>query len=101
MTSRQILKRKKIDPFDPISYLDKEEALENLIEVLEEYEVDFDLSQLSKKELEELFDNYADCIITFHPENNHQELGAFWRTRDILLKHGLSLDEINRAFEFI
>ena len=80
--------------------MDKGEALENLMEVLSEYEVDFDLSKLSKKELEILFDNYADCIITFHPENYHQEFGAFWRTRDILMKYGLREDEIARVFDF-
>lgn len=100
MTAQQILKRKKIDPSSPVIYLDKEEALENLIEVLEEYEVNFDLSKLSEKELEILFSNYADCMMTFHPENSHQERGAFWRTRDILIKHGLPLDEIMRAFDF-
>jgi len=101
MAAKQILKKKKDDGSKLILYLDKEEALENLIEALEEYQVDFDLSHLSKKELKELFDNYADCIITFHPENHHQERAAFWRTRDILIKHGLSMDEINRAFDFI
>jgi len=100
MTSQQILRQKKIDPSDTIVSLDKEEALDNLIETLEEYEVDFDLSKLSKKELEILFSNYADCIMTFHPENHHQERGAFWRTRDILIKNGLSMKEINLAFDF-
>ena len=100
MNAEQILKKKKIDYAKPMMFMDKEEALENLMEVLTEYEIDFDLSKLSKKELEILFDNYADCIRTFHPENEHRERGAFWRTRDILLKHGLAEDEIMRAFDF-
>lgn len=100
MKAQQILKKKKIDYRASVMYMDKEEVLESLIEVLEEYVVDFDLSKLSKKELEILFSNYADCIMTFHPENHHQERGAFWRTRDILIKNGLSMKEINRAFDF-
>lgn len=100
MTAKQTLKNKKIDHTAPIIYMDKEEALDNLIETLEDYEVNFDLSKLSKKELETLFNNYADCIMTFHPENSHQERGAFWRTRNILTKHGLSMKEINGAFDF-
>lgn len=100
MTAQQILKRKKIDISLPVIHLDKEEALENLMELLEEYEVDFDLSRLSKKELGILLSNYADCIFEFHPENEHQERGAFWRTRDILMKHGLAEDEIIRVFDF-
>ncbi|MBI3232329.1 MAG: hypothetical protein HYZ51_04605 [Candidatus Doudnabacteria bacterium] len=36
----------------------KEEALENLIETLLEYEINFDLTWLSKKELEILFHEF-------------------------------------------
>lgn len=100
MNAQKILKNKKIDHSVSIIFLDKKEALENLMEVIEEYEVDFDLSRLSKEELGVLLSNYADCIMTFHPENYHQEMDAFWRTRDVLLKHGLPMDEIMRAFDF-
>lgn len=101
MTPKQILKSKRIPLSSSVLYLDAEKALENLIEVLKEFDINFDLSNLSKKDIDTLFDNYADCLLTFHPENYHQERGAFWRSKEILMKHGLSMDEIIRAFEFI
>ncbi len=100
MEPQKILQEKEINHSEPVIYMDKEEALENLMETLEEYEVDFDLSKLSKKELEILFSRYAGCIIDFHLENYHQKRGTFWRTKDILMKHGITEDEIMRAFDF-
>lgn len=90
----EILKKVEINENEPIMHVSAEESLENLIECIEEYCPNLQIDKLSKEEFTTLFENYSDCIVTFHPEGMHQERGAILRSEEILRKYGLTDDDI-------
>lgn len=94
MDATKILKKVGIDESESIMPVSAEEALESLIECIEEYCPNLQIDKLSKKELAILLQNYSDCISNFHPEGMHQERGALSRSEKILRKHGLTNDDI-------
>ena len=99
MESQKILQEKEINHAEPVIYMDKKDALQNFIETMEYFEIDFNFSKLSKSEIEKLFLDYGYCISIYHLEKYHQERGAFLKNEDILRKYGLSEDDID-AFDF-
>lgn len=42
------------------------------------------------------FSSYADAIITYHPENDHQERAVFLRNKKMLQKYGLTAEDARR-----
>lgn len=99
MNTEDLLKTKNIDSTQSVIQLSKTEALQNFNEAMQNCNLKFDFSKLSKKELETLFKIYGETIILYHPEAYHQELAAFFEAKDIFKKHGLSEEEIS-LFDF-
>jgi len=95
MTPLKILQSKKINPNKLVLQISAEEALENLIEAIEDYDdINLKIDKMSKKDLEKLLDSYGDAVINYHPENKHQERGAFLSCGDMLKKYGLTDEEL-------
>jgi len=75
------------------------EAIESLLEMMENFCSNFKISDLTRAELLSLFQSYAKCILLYHPENNHQERAALLANREILERHGVTKEEIE-AIDF-
>lgn len=90
-----LLKKVGISPDEPVLLITAGEVLENLLEAIEEYCPDLKISEMKRKDIETLLDNYASCVIDYHPENNHQERAALLKSFEVLKRYGLSDDDYN------
>jgi len=79
MNAIKILQSVGINPNDSTFSLDNEEAVEKLLEFIKEWELRIKVGKINKEDWETLLSSYADSIIDYHPENDHQERGAFLR----------------------
>ena len=96
MNAIKILKSVGLNPSDSISSLDNEEAVRGLLEFIKEWELRIKVEKISKEDWKTLLSSYADSIIDYHPENNHQERGAFLRSEQTLKKYGLTNADVLR-----
>lgn len=96
MTAAKILQSVGLDPNESIAHLDYEEAMETILGFIKEWELQIDVKRMSKKDWQTLFASYADSIIDYHPENDHQERGAFLRSEKMLKKYGLTDEDVRR-----
>ena len=96
MNATEILKSVGLNPSDNIFSLNYKEATERLLEFIEEWELRIQIEKISKEDWGTLLSSYADSIIDYHPENDHQERGAFLRSRQILKKYGLTDEDVQR-----
>lgn len=96
MNATKILQSVGLKPSDNISSLDNEEAMERLLEFIDEWELPIQVKKISKEDWQTLFSSYADSIIDYHPENDHQERGTFLRNEQMLKKYGLTDEDIKR-----
>lgn len=96
MNAKQILKLVNLKPDRTIFSITTEEALERLLEFIEEWELSIQVKKISKEDWQALFSSYADSIIDYHPEDDHQERGLFLRNAEMLKKYGLTNDDITR-----
>ena len=96
MNATQILQTVGLQPNDTLCSITKEDAVERLLEFIEEWDLKINVKKISKKDWETLFVSYADAIIDYHPENDHQERGAFLRNEKMLTKYGLTNEDIKR-----
>lgn len=96
MNASTILQSVGLRPSNRIFSLDNEEAMEKLLEFIEKWEMPMQVKQVSKEDWETLFSSYADSIIDYHPENDHQERGAFLRNEQMLKKYGLTDEDAKR-----
>lgn len=96
MNATKILKSVGLNPSDSIFSLDYEEAMGRLLEFIKEWELRIKVEKISKKDWETLFSSYAEAISDYHPENNHQERGAFLRNKTMLKKYGLTDEDAKR-----
>lgn len=96
MTTKQILKAIKLNPDKLVLSITLNEAVDRLLEFIKEWELQIQIKKISKKDWEILLNNYSDAIIDYHPENDHQERGAFLRTEKILMKYGLTREDTAR-----
>jgi len=95
MTPLKILKSKGIDPNESVLEISREEALERLIEVIEEFCPNLKVESMSKNDLEILLDSLGDTTVNYHPENFHQERAALLENSEMLRKYGLTDEEVN------
>ncbi|MEK7172733.1 MAG: hypothetical protein AAB740_02010, partial [Patescibacteria group bacterium] len=72
MTARQILKSIGLKPDDTILSITQGGALVTLLDFIEEWELQIKVEKISKEDWKTIFDCYADAIIDFHPDDNHQ-----------------------------
>ena len=96
MNVKKILKSVKLNPNENIYSLGNEEAVERLLEFVGEWELPIQVKEISKEDWKTLLSSYADSIINYHPENDHQERGAFLRNGKMLMKYGLTQEDITR-----
>ena len=96
MNAIKILQSVGINPNDSTFSLDNEEAVERLLEFINEWELRIKVGKINKEDRETLLSSYADSIIDYHPENDHQERGAFLRNEQMLKKYGLTNEDIQR-----
>lgn len=96
MTAKQILKSIKLNLDQTILSITAEEAVERLLEFIKEWELSIRVTDIGKKDWQMLLDSYGDSISTYHPENDHQERGAFLRNEKMLTKYGLTQEDIAR-----
>ncbi|MCL5010427.1 MAG: hypothetical protein M1289_02380 [Patescibacteria group bacterium] len=96
MNAIKILQSVELKPSDSVFSLDYEEMMEKLLEFIEEWDLRIDIKKVSKKDWETLFSSYADSIVDYHPENDHQERGAFLRSKQMLKKYGLTDEDVRR-----
>jgi len=86
----------RLKPNDTIFSITQNGAMEALLEFIKEWELRIEVEKISKKDWETLFSSYADSISDYHPENDHQERGAFLRSSEMLKKYGLTNEDITR-----
>ena len=93
MNAEQLLKQKGIDPKKLVLEIYREEALESLMEAIEEYCPSVKIEKMPKEDLEGLIDSLGESIINYHPEDYHQERDALLGSIDALKKCGLTNEE--------
>ena|SRR3989338_84400 len=96
MNATKILQSAGLNPNDSIFPLDNEEAMERLLEFIEEWKLQIQVKKINKEDWKTLLSSYADSIVDYHPENDHQERGAFLRNEEMLMKYGLTQEDITR-----
>ncbi len=96
MDATKILQSAGLKPNDSIFSLDYKEAMEKILAFIKEWELPIQVKKVSKEDWETLFSSYADSIIDYHPENDHQERGAFLRNEQMLKKYGLTDGDVRR-----
>ena len=96
MNAIKILQSVGLKPNDSIFSLDNKEAMGKIFEFIKEWDLKIDIKKISKKDWKILFASYADAIVDYHPENNHQERGAFLRNVEMLKKYGLIDEDVAR-----
>ena len=94
MNIQKLLSSKQINPSQTILQITAEEALESIGEMFDEFSVKIDFDKLSKEELEKLLFDYADAVVTYHPDSFHQERAAVLKNEEALKKYGLTDDDI-------
>ncbi len=94
MKISNILTSKQISPSKVILQITVKEALYSLKEALEDFSLSIDFNKLSKEELEKLLSDYADAVITYHPEDYHQERATLLKNKTTLKKYGLTDEDI-------
>lgn len=99
MEASVILKKTGIKPDEPILLITAEESLENLLNAVEEYCPNLKVNKITKEDIMTLLKSYANCIINYHPEDDHQERGALLENSEMLEKYGLTEDDYD-AIDF-
>lgn len=93
MKPSTLLKRKGMKPEDSVLLITAEEALENLLETIEEYCPNLKIDKITKEDISTLLNSYADCVYNYHPEGYHQERGALLENFEMLKQYGMTEDD--------
>lgn len=99
MNTSTLLKKSNIDAKESVVLITAEEALEYLLETIEEYCPHLKIDKMTKKDIATLLNSYGSCIIDFHPEAYHQERATLLRNFEILQKYGMTDDDYD-ALDF-
>ena len=90
MKPSTLLKRKGIKPEESVFLISAEEALENLLETIEEYCPNLEIDKMTKDDISTLLNSYADCVVNYHPESQHQERAVLLKNFEMLQQYGLT-----------
>jgi hypothetical protein len=93
MKASTLLKKKGIDPDEAILLISAKEAMENILETIEEYCPKLKINKMTKEDIESLLDSYSSCVINYHPESCHQERAALLAEFETLQHYGLTKDD--------
>ena len=96
MNGTKILQSVGIEPNDSIFSLSYDDGMERILDFIEEWELNIKVAKITKNDWETIFSSYADSIIDYHPENDHQERGAFLKNEKMLKKYGLTDEDVQR-----
>ncbi len=95
MNAIKILKKLNINPDEPVLLITAEEALENILEAVEEYCSELKIEEMKRKDLLALLKSYGEAVINYHPEKYHQERAALIENFENLKKYGLTDKDYN------
>ena len=90
MIPSTLLKRKGIKPEKSVLAITAEEALENLLETIEEYCPNLKMDKMTKEDISTILNSYADCVYNYHPESQHQERAVLLKNFEMLKQYGLT-----------
>lgn len=93
MNAEKLLKQKGIDANKLVLEINRCEALDSLVDAVNEYCPNVKFSKMTKKDLQVLIDSLGENIVNYHPEDYHQERGALLDNVDMLKKYGLTEEE--------
>ncbi len=93
MNPSTLLKRKGMKPEDSVLLITAEEALENILETIDEYCPHLEMDKMTKEDISALLNSYADCVCNYHPENQHQERAVLLKHFDMLKQYGMTDDD--------
>lgn len=93
MDMSDLLKKKDFDPDRPVVLITARESLENLLEAIKEYCPHLKIGEMTHEDIESLLSSYNRCVISYHPENYHQERGTLLRNFEMLRRYGLTDDD--------
>lgn len=96
MNATKILKSAGLKLNDSVFSLNYKEATEKLLEFIKEWELRIGVEKISEEDWKTLFSSYADSVIDYHPENDHQERIVFLRNEQMLKKYGLTDEDVKR-----
>ena len=96
MTTAQILQIVKLNPDKLIFSITLEETVDRLLEFIKEWELSIKIEDINKKDWGILLNSYRDAVITYHPDNDHQERIVFLKNEKMLTKYGLTSEDIRR-----
>ena len=93
MKPSTLLKTKGIKPEKSVLLITAEEALENLLETIDDYCPHLETDRITKEDISTLLNSYADCVYNYHPESQHQERAVLLKNFDMLKQYGLTEDD--------
>ena len=93
MKPSTLLKTKGIKPEESVLLITAEEALDDILETIEEYCPNLQIDKMTKKDISTLLNSYADCVYNYHPESQHQERAVLLKNFDMLKKYGITDDD--------
>ena len=93
MNPLTLLKRKGIKPEESVLLITAEEALENILETINDYCPHLEMDKITKEDISALLNSYADCVYNYHPESRHQERAVLLKNFDMLKQYGLTEDD--------
>ncbi|MBU3925315.1 hypothetical protein KJ575_02910 [Patescibacteria group bacterium] len=96
MNATQILQSVGLKPRVKMFSITNAGAINALLEFIREWELSIEVEKISRTEWETLFESYANAIITYHPENDHQERAVFLKNKQMLKKYGLTDEDVKR-----
>jgi len=93
MNPSTLLEAKGIKPEDSVLLITAEEALESILETINDYCPDLQIGKITKDDISTLLKSYADCVYNYHPESQHQERAVLLRHFDMLKQYGMTDDD--------
>ncbi len=93
MNTSALLRTKGIKPEESLLLITAEEALENILETIDEYCPHLEMDKITKEDISTLLNSYADCVYNYHPESQHQERAALLKNFDMLKQYGMTDDD--------
>ena len=93
MKTSTLLQTKGIKPEESVLLISAEEALENILETIDEYCPNLEIDKMTKDDISTLLNSYADCVYYYHPESQHQERAVLLKNFDILKQYGMTDDD--------